>query len=218
MSYAHVIFTSGYFYIKDPTTGEVIKSESTSDNAIMEMPKNCRWLDPGRHLQWFGDMLVNDEGKFLTAVPVNEYVGKQFHVMFLQTFEPVHLTLGEFIPKNDNEITTIPTWGPEYVVSMELFVDSWGPASSILLFRALDGDCCEVGHRVPAIWANTPDIQLLHTGTDQRTTSPHSLHVGTNIGTDPNHWVNVDVGDERRWFTLTISQKLKNVSFLLKVV
>ena len=55
-----------------------MKSETSSDNAVMEMTKNCRWLDPGRYLQWFGDMLVNDEGKFLTAVPVNEYVGKQF--------------------------------------------------------------------------------------------------------------------------------------------
>ena len=60
-------FPLGYFYIKDPATGEVMKSESTSDNAIMEMPKNCRWLDPGRYLKWSGDMLVNDEGKFLKA-------------------------------------------------------------------------------------------------------------------------------------------------------
>ena len=80
------LFTLGYFYIKDPSTGEMVKPESTSDNAILEMPKNCRWLDPGRYLQWSGDMLVNDEGKFLTAVPVNEYVGKKLHVMFLQNF------------------------------------------------------------------------------------------------------------------------------------
>ena len=123
----------------------------------------------------------------------------------------------QIILSKDNEITSIPTWGPEYVVSMELFVDSWGPQSTILLFRALDGDCCTVGHRVPAIWANAPGVRSLHTGTDEQTTSTHSLHVGTNIGADPNHWVNVDVGDERRWFTLTISQTLKNVSFLLKV-
>ena len=65
-------FTSGYFYIKDPATGEGIKSAATSDNAIMEMSKNCRWLDSGRYLQWFGDMLVNDEGKFLKA----DYAGE----------------------------------------------------------------------------------------------------------------------------------------------
>ena len=75
-------FPLGYFYIKDPATGEVMKSESTSDNAIMEMPKNCRWLDPGRYLQWSGDMLVNDEGKFLKA----DYAGElEFCVMFFMS-------------------------------------------------------------------------------------------------------------------------------------
>ena len=196
-------FTLGYFYIKDPDTGEVIKSESTSDNAIMEMPKNCRWLDPGRYLQWFGDMLVNDEGKFLIA----DFAGEsEFCVMFscLMFYQQ-----GEIQPKNDDLIATIPQWGPEYEVSMEVFVDSntWSTSSTILLFRAKpDKDCCDEGHRVPCIYVHPANSHKILIATQ--------IQNSNWIGEEGNAHTYLNIGDESRWITLHLSQTSTDVSSL----
>ena len=40
---------------------------------VLEKPKPCRWRDPGKYFRWSGEMLVNDEGNFLTLELSNLY-------------------------------------------------------------------------------------------------------------------------------------------------
>ena len=54
------------FYIKS-LTGEVIKALDLSTfKTVLEEPRTCRWKDSGKYFRWAGEMLVNDEGNFLT--------------------------------------------------------------------------------------------------------------------------------------------------------
>ena len=114
---------------------------------------------------------------------------------------------GEIQPKNDDLITTIPQWGPEFEVSMEVFVDAntWrADHSTVLLFRAKPGaDCCDVGHRVPCIYVHPPNS--------------HKLLIATQIGGWPeegNGHTYLNIGDESRWITLHLSQTSTDVSSL----
>ena len=114
---------------------------------------------------------------------------------------------GEIQPKNDDLITTIPQWGPEYEISLEVFVDanSWGPSSSVLLFRAKpDKDCCDVGYRVPCIYVHPENS--------------HQILIATQIGSAPepgNGHTYLDIGDESRWIALHLSQTSTDVSSLI---
>ena len=114
---------------------------------------------------------------------------------------------GEIQPKNDDLITTIPQWGPEYEISMEVYVDanSWGTSSTILLFRAKhDKDCCDVGHRVPCIYVHPANSRKILIATQ--------IQNSNWIGAEGNAHTYLDIGDESRWLTLHLSQTLTNVS------
>ena len=46
---------------------EVLKGvDSETLETVLEKPKSCRWRDPGKYYRWSGEMLINDEGNFLT--------------------------------------------------------------------------------------------------------------------------------------------------------
>ena len=54
------------FYIKS-FTGDAIKAfDKETFEAVLEEPKPCRWRDPGKYFRWSGEMLINDEGNYLT--------------------------------------------------------------------------------------------------------------------------------------------------------
>ena len=55
-----------HFYIKS-LTGDAIKAlDKETFEVVLEEPKPCRWRDPGKYFRWSGEMLINDEGNFLT--------------------------------------------------------------------------------------------------------------------------------------------------------
>ena len=67
---AHVLVFFHYFlehfYIKS-SSGDAIKAlDEETFEIILEEPKLCRWRDPGKYFHWSGEMLINDEGNFLT--------------------------------------------------------------------------------------------------------------------------------------------------------
>ena len=118
---------------------------------------------------------------------------------------------GEIQPKNDDLITTIPQWGPEYEISLEVFVDanSWGPSSSVLLFRAKpDKDCCDVGYRVPCIYVHPENSHKILIATQ--------IQNSNWIGAEGNGHTYLDIGDESRWITLHLSQTSTDVSSLIR--
>ena len=65
---AHVLF---HFFIEsfyiESLIEEVLKGiDSETLETVLEKPKPCRWRDPGKYYRWSGEMLINDEGNFLT--------------------------------------------------------------------------------------------------------------------------------------------------------
>ena len=110
-------------------------------------------------------------------------------------------------------LRTIPSLGPEYRISLEVFVNSFtvpnmqdGYYADILHFTSTDGNCCEVGGRIPAIF----------------TRKDNKMTVCTQIGTNGNYYNSFDFVKEK-WIKLEIQQnyigggeviKFKNLAYV----
>ena len=52
-----------------------------------------------------------------------------------------------------NEQNIIKELGPEYSIRLEIKFNSWKHGwRSIFRFTAVDGNCCELGQRIPSLW------------------------------------------------------------------
>ena len=59
--------------------------------------------------------------------------------------------------EKDNFIGTIASWGPTFMVTLQLYINSFdttAEAAEILRFTTTCGDCCNVGDRIPALWTH----------------------------------------------------------------
>ena len=68
----------------------------------------------------------------------------------------------ETIIGRDQLLATIPSWGPEFTLSLELFINSFPDAATnyaeVLRFTNSAVDCCAYGTRIPAIFIKVGDI------------------------------------------------------------
>ena len=110
-----------------------------------------------------------------------------------------------------NLVTTLPTWGPSYRITFELYINSFDGANlknrrlaELLRLTTTDGNCCRIGDRIPAIF------------TDKR----GFIQVATQIGTHNNKLKNVNL-KEKTWYRLDLMQYAWNskvrvaISFIL---
>ena len=115
--------------------------------------------------------------------------------------------------RENNLLRTIPSLGPEYRISLEVFVNSFtvpnmqdGYYADILHFTSTDGTCCNVGGRIPSIF----------------TKKGNKISVCTQIGTNGNYYNSFDFVKEK-WIKLEIQQnyigggeviKFKNLAYV----
>ena len=95
-----------------------------------------------------------------------------------------------------NLVTTLPTWGPSYRITFELYINSFdganlknGRLAELLRLTSTDGNCCAIGDRIPAIFTDKGGF----------------IQVGTQIGNMGNKWKNVNL-NEKTWYRLDLMQ------------
>ena len=103
----------------------------------------------------------------------------------------------ELITK-DNLVATLPSWGDQFDVSLELWIESFTSANKngyteLLRFTATDKDCCSAGDRIPAIFANKNGY----------------IHVTSQVGTNGNANKNINI-KTKTWTKVKIKQYLEN--------
>ena len=97
---------------------------------------------------------------------------------------------------HSNMVYTQPTWGPTYIVSLKLYINSFdgpnlknGKQAELIRLTTTNGNCCGIGDRIPAIF------------TDKR----GFIQVGTQIGNHGNKWKNVNL-NAKTWYNLELMQ------------
>ena len=115
---------------------------------------------------------------------------QSIHLYYLELrSSPIQISQG-------NLITTLPTWGPSYRITFELFINSFdgenlknGKLAELLRLTTTDGNCCRIGDRIPAIF------------TDKR----GFIQVATQIGNSGSKSKNVNL-NEKTWYRLDLMQ------------
>ena len=106
-----------------------------------------------------------------------------------------------------NLVTTLPTWGPSYRITFELYINSFdganlknGRLAELLRLTTTDSNCCAIGDRIPAIFTDKGGF----------------IQVTTQIGTQGNKWKNVNL-NKKTWYRLDLMQYSWNdkVSFII---
>jgi len=56
--------------------------------------------------------------------------------------------------RRNNRLHVLPVWGPEYEIKFDIKFISWPSDTWFNIFRlsARDGNCCELGQRIPGLW------------------------------------------------------------------
>ena len=82
-----------------------------------------------------------------------------FHILFLHS--PC-VSSSETVIGRDQLLATIPSWGPEFTLSLELFINSFPDAATnyaeVLRFTNSAVDCCAYGTRIPSIFLKVGNI------------------------------------------------------------
>ena len=80
--------------------------------------------------------------------------------IFVQYYS--YVSSSETIIGRDQLLATIPSWGPEFTLSLELFINSFPDAATnyaeVLRFTNSAVDCCAYGTRIPVIFLKVGDI------------------------------------------------------------
>ena len=87
----------------------------------------------------------------------------------------------------------LPTWGPEFCLSLQVKVNSWtNELGSVFRIAGREGDCCELGQRYPAIFTLPA--------------STNTIQITSAIGNNGNEHHDLVV-PRGQWFKITISQR-----------
>ena len=97
--------------------------------------------------------------------------------------------------KKDNLVATLPSWGKYFDISFYLWIDSFDVPnnqrfSELLRFTSTDKECCNLGDRLPAVFAN----------------SQRYIQVACSVGTDGNYDVNKEDFQTKTWTKFEIKQ------------
>merc|ERR1712227_200990 len=75
------------------------------------------------------------------------------------------------IKSTATQLATLPVWGPGWEIRFDIkfhsiSADTW---YNIFRFAGIDGNCCQIGQRIPALWTEkgTTDKLALGTNIDQ---------------------------------------------------
>ena len=98
-----------------------------------------------------------------------------------------------------NLLATIPTWGPTFRLTFDLYIYSFDGSSlkdgyaELLRLTTTEADCCSIGDRIPAIFTHKDGY----------------LHIATQIGTNGNEVRNVNLV-KRNWHQLELVQHVQS--------
>merc|ERR1712126_59886 len=106
-------------------------------------------------------------------------------------------------------LAILPVWGPSWEIRFDIkfhsiSADKW---YNVFRFAGIDGSCCQIGQRIPALWTMK--------GTTDR------LHLVTNIDSDGNccHEFINEMGtfDCNKWYHFVVSQRKEGDDYLFEV-
>ena len=103
------------------------------------------------------------------------------------------------VVRRNNLIGSIEYWGPDFEIDVEVKVNSFSKSERILeifRFASVEGNCCEIGQRLPALFTWSQD---------------NTFHLATNIGTEVELQTKVREG-------FTITEKVHTSTFSLKIL
>ena len=98
-----------------------------------------------------------------------------------------------------NLLATLPTWGPTFCLTFDLYINSFDGSSlnhgyaELLRLTSTDGDCCSIGDRIPVIFTHK---------------NGH-LHIATQIGTKGNEVRDVSLV-KSKWHQLELVQYVQS--------
>ena len=103
----------------------------------------------------------------------------------------------------ENILGSIPTWGPEYKLSVEIYIDSFGNSSNnrnteILRLNAGDAAYGKAGYMIPALYTDSGTSGNLR-----------QIQIATQIG-DNWSWSKTIPVSRRTWYTLDLIQYVDN--------
>ena len=105
-------------------------------------------------------------------------------------------------------MASLPTWGPEYNLSFDLYINSLkvdhlqhGHYAEILRFTTSNFDCCEIGDRIPAVFT----YWTTYRGHWQYEFYENGISVATQIHNKGNYYSHYEVA-EKGWMTIEIRQ------------
>jgi len=98
----------------------------------------------------------------------------------------------------NNQISTIDIWGPQYKVEVDIIVNSFTSGneygySNILRFTSSDSDCCNLGDRIPLIFYNRNGF----------------LTITSSVNGNGNDYFDYDI-DLEKWYHIEIYQAERN--------
>ena len=103
------------------------------------------------------------------------------------------------IPKKDNLVASLPTWGPHFEVSFDVRIESYDVNihgtdnyTELIRFTSTDMDCCSAGDRIPGIFARNGII-----------------FVFSQLGTEGNHRKYFSIRDQT-WVKVVIKQYMED--------
>ena len=113
-----------------------------------------------------------------------------------------HQLVQSSMPVKENNLleSVLPNWGPEYKVEVDIKFSDWTSKwGSVFRFSGVDGDCCKIGQRIPAMWT--------------RQGSNDQLYIATNIDEDGDRVFHDQLGrfEKGRWHHFIISQRKDEV-------
>ena len=99
------------------------------------------------------------------------------------------------IVRKNNLIGTAEHWGPEFKITVDIKINSFLKQSTKVLeifrFASVEGNCCEIGQRLPALFSWFKN---------------NTFHLTTNIGTEGNTWFDLPGFQEKKWYNFKIVQ------------
>ena len=98
-----------------------------------------------------------------------------------------------------NLLATLPTWGPTFRLTLDLYIHSFAGSSlnnglaELVRLTSTDNNCCAIGDRIPAIFTHK---------------SGH-LYIATQIGTNGNEATTVNLV-KGKWHQLELVQYVQS--------
>ena len=96
----------------------------------------------------------------------------------------------------NNQISTIDIWGPQYRVAVDIIVHAWNPENdynNILRFTSTDSDSGDIGDRIPAIFYNVGGF----------------LQITSAVNGNGNDYFDFPI-DLEKWYHIEIHQAERN--------